>query len=233
VDDIIDQVQKRAQQNERTLITTLTKKMAEDLAFYLEEMNLRVKYLHSEVKTIERVKILKELRERKFDCLVGVNLLREGLDLPEVSLVCILDADKEGFLRSCNSLIQVAGRCARHVNAEVIMYADTITRSMQAAIDETERRRKIQIEYNKKHNITPTSIEKSIQEGIEIHQQAQGTAESIVAESEDEYIKQEVLSELEEKMYTYARNLQFEKAAKLKNEVDKLKKELQRNSRGK
>ncbi|MFA5351486.1 MAG: excinuclease ABC subunit UvrB, partial [Candidatus Omnitrophota bacterium] len=167
MDDLIKEVKERAKFNERVLVTTLTKRTAEDLTAYLEEKGLKVKYLHSEIQTIERSTILRDLRKKKFDCLVGINLLREGLDLPEVSLVAILDADKEGFLRSATSLIQVSGRAARNINGKVIMYADTITGSMKKAIDESNRRRKIQLEFNKSNNINPRSIEKAIKEGIE------------------------------------------------------------------
>ncbi|MCK4519048.1 MAG: excinuclease ABC subunit UvrB, partial [Candidatus Omnitrophica bacterium] len=223
IDDIISEVKARAKKKERVLVTTLTKRMAEDLSDHLGQLDLRVKYLHSEIKTIERVKILRDLRLKKFDCLVGVNLLREGLDLPEVSLVCILDADKEGFLRSHTSLIQVAGRCARHINAEVFMYADRVTVSMKRMIDETERRRKIQLAYNTAHNIKPVSIMKVIKEGIEAYDEARDIAGCVVAESLDEELKIEVISELEKDMLEAAKNLQFEKAAKLRDEIKVLR----------
>ncbi|MFQ6038291.1 MAG: helicase-related protein, partial [Candidatus Aminicenantales bacterium] len=164
VDDLKEEIERRARKNERTLVTTLTKKMAEDLTRHLHERGLRVRYLHSEIETLERVRILRDLRKGKFDALIGINLLREGLDLPEVSLVAILDADREGFLRSSTSLIQTFGRAARNVEGKVILYADTITESMRAAIDETNRRRRIQQEYNRKNNITPQSIKKRIDE---------------------------------------------------------------------
>ena len=159
IEDLIVEINKRANANERVLVTTLTKRMAEDITNYLQEKGLKVKYLHSDIQTIERSKLLRDLRKKEFDCHVGINLLREGLDLPEVSLVAILDADKEGFLRSATSLIQVSGRAARNINGKVIMYADTVTGSMKKAIDESNRRREIQIEYNKKNNITPRRIQ--------------------------------------------------------------------------
>jgi len=224
IDDIIALIRERAKKKERVLVTTLTKRMAEDLAAYLSEMGLNVKYMHSDLGAIERVEILQSLRKREFDCLVGINLLREGLDLPEVSLVCILDADKEGFLRSTTSLIQVAGRAARNVNSQVIMYADTITGSMKRAIDETGRRRENQADFNRKHGITPKTIQKAIKESIQSRQES----ESIVAESAGESLEEvefrELVSELQHEMETAARNLQFEKAAYFRDEIRKLEK---------
>ena len=222
VDDIIKLVAERAKRHERVLVTTLTKRMAEDLSAYLSEAGLKVKYLHSEITAIERVEILKALRKREFDCLVGINLLREGLDLPEVSLVCILDADKEGFLRSATSLIQVAGRAARNINSQVIMYADTITGSMKKALDETGRRRKVQVEFNKKNNITPRSIQKAIKDGIETVREAEEMAEKLTGETADAYEIHQVISELQHQMETAARNLQFEKAAYFRDQIRKL-----------
>ncbi len=224
IDDLIEQVNVRAKRKERVLVTTLTKRMAEDLARYLEEVGLNVKYLHSEIHAIERVQILKDLRLRKFDCLVGINLLREGLDLPEVSLVAVLDADKEGFLRSQTSLIQVAGRAARNINGQVIMYADTITGSMKRALNEMDRRRKTQLEFNKEHNITPRSIEKAIKEGIEVLKEAEEEVLEVTGQNLEEFEKQEVIADLEREMELAARNLQFERAAELRDQITSLKK---------
>jgi len=223
VDDLIEQIRKRAKRKERILVTTLTKRMSEDLSRYLAELGLRVKYLHSEIGAIERVEILRDLRLRKFDCLVGINLLREGLDLPEVSLVAIIDADKEGFLRSATSLIQVAGRAARNVNGEVIMYADTVTRSMGKAVSECNRRRKKQLEYNKTHGITPRSIIKAVREGIEAVEEAQEVVMEAVGETAEEFEKEAVIAELQREMELSARNLQFEQAAYLRDQVVRLK----------
>lgn len=224
VDDLISEVKRRAKNKERVLVTTLTKRMAEDLSRYLEEMGLRTKYLHSEIDAIERVEILRSLRLREFDCLVGINLLREGLDLPEVSLVAILDADKEGFLRSQTSLIQVAGRCARNINGQVIMYADTITDSMKRAIKESQRRRETQEEFNKKHKITPTTIKKAIQDGIVSYKKAKELAPKLSGEEAEEYEMHTLISELEHNMMLAARNLQFEKAALLRDQIQELQK---------
>ena len=223
IDDLIAEIRMRAERKERVLVTTLTKRLSEDLARYLKEMGLRVKYLHSEIDVIERVEILRDLRLNKFDCLIGINLLREGLDLPEVSLVAILDADKEGFLRSQTSLIQVAGRAARNVNGLVIMYADTITKSMKKAISESERRRTVQTEFNRSHNITPRSIDKAIREGIESHKKAREVESSAVEETQDEYDVTSLIGELQHDMEVAARNLQFEKAALLRDQINGLK----------
>ncbi len=224
IDDLIGEVRKRAERKERTLITTLTKRLAEDLATFLSDMNIRVKYLHSEIDAIERVEILRDLRLRKFDCLVGINLLREGLDLPEVSLVAILDADKEGFLRSETSLIQVAGRAARHIHGQVLLYADKVTGSMQRAMDEMSRRRALQLEYNKTHGITPRSIEKAIRDGIETVRQAEELITEVAAEDEEEHEIRTTISQLEEEMLLAARNLEFEKAAYLRDQIRELEK---------
>ncbi|MDI6606225.1 MAG: helicase-related protein, partial [Candidatus Omnitrophota bacterium] len=222
MDDLIEEVRKRAKNNERTLVTTLTKRMSEDLTNYLKEKGLKVKYLHSEIQTIERSKILRALREKQFDCLVGINLLREGLDLPEVSLVAILDADKEGFLRSATSLIQVAGRAARNINGAVIMYADTITGSMKKAISESSRRRKIQVEFNRKNKISPRSIQKAIKGGIEDLEKAEEFVQDLTGQNNEEYELNKYISELEYEMELAARNLQFEKAAELRDKVKEL-----------
>jgi len=223
IDDLISEVRKRAERKERVLVTTLTKRMAEDLATYLEEMGIRVKYLHSEIDALMRVRILRDLRLREFDCLVGINLLREGLDLPEVSLVAVLDADKEGFLRSQTSLIQVSGRAARNINGQVIMYADTITGSMKKAIDETNRRRNIQLEYNKEYHITPRSIEKAVKEWIETIEEARELVVSVTRETPEEYEFNTVIAELERDMELAARNLQFEEAAVLRDRIKRVK----------
>ena len=223
IEDLIKQIKQRAKNKERVLVTTLTKRMSEDLANYLAENGIKVKYLHSEIKTIERTKILKELRERKFDCLVGINLLREGLDLPEVSLVVILDADKEGFLRSATSLIQVGGRAARNINGTVIMYADTITGSMKKAISESRRRRKLQFEFNQKNAITPRSIQKSIKEGIEGSEETDEFLRGLTGEPIEQYQLHKYISELEYEMELAARNLLFEKAASLRDKLKELK----------
>jgi len=224
IEDLKEQITKRANKNERVLVTTLTKRMAEDLATYLQDEGLKVKYLHSEIETIERTKILKDLRMKKFDCLVGINLLREGLDLPEVSLVAILDADKEGFLRSQTSLIQVAGRAARNINGSVIMYADTITKSMDNAIKESRRRRKKQLDFNKRYKISPRSIQKAIRQGIEELEEAEKLVINVAGETDQEHELNMLISELEYEMELAARNLQFEKAAAVRDKIKDVKK---------
>ncbi len=223
IDDLVEEIKKRAQANERVLVTTLTKRMSEDLTVYLQEKKLKVKYLHSEINTIERSQIIRELRKKEFDCLVGINLLREGLDLPEVSLVAILDADKEGFLRSATSLIQVSGRAARNINGTVIMYADTVTGSMKRAIEESSRRRKIQLEFNRKNNITPRSIEKAIKEGIEDLAEAENLVMELTGENKEAYELNKYIAEMEYEMELAARNLQFEKAAQIRDKIKELK----------
>ncbi len=220
---ILAEARKRAERGERILITTLTKRLAEDLTRYLKEQGLRCKWLHSELNAIERVTILRELREGAFDALVGVNLLREGLDLPEVSMVCILDADKEGFLRSETSLIQTIGRAARHVNAEVVLYADTVTRSMQRALDETARRRSLQLAYNAEHHITPEGIVKAIRRGIEEEVQAKAEARKAVGRDEMADATEEYLGELESEMLAAAEALDFERAAALRDRIMQLR----------
>jgi len=223
VEDLIAEVRGRAKKGERVLVTTLTKRMAEDLTEYLQEKGLKVKYLHSEIQTIERSKILKDLRLKEFDCLVGINLLREGLDLPEVSLVAILDADKEGFLRSATSLIQVGGRAARNINGRVIMYADNLTGSIRKAVSESNRRRKIQLEFNAKHKISPRSITKAIKSGIEDLAAAEELVADLTGEERDEFELNKYISELQYEMEMAARNLQFEEAARLRDRIKELK----------
>ena len=224
VKDLMEEAKKCVERSERVIVTVLTKKMAEDLSEYISKRKLRSKYLHSDIKTLERIEILRELREGKFDLLIGVNLLREGLDLPEVSLVCILDADKAGFLRSETSLIQTIGRAARHVNAKVILYGDKITPQMQVAIDETGRRRTIQKQYNDEHGITPESIKKSIRKGIEDELSARQTArEAFHADgSKEDFDIEERIEVLENEMLDAADSLEFERAAMLRDEITAL-----------
>jgi excinuclease ABC subunit B len=228
VEDLMAEVEKRAKKKERTLVTTLTKRMAEDLTHYYHDLGLRVRYLHSEIETLDRVKILRDLRKGKFDALIGINLLREGLDLPEVSLVAILDADKEGFLRSASSLIQTFGRAARNVAGRAILYADTVTRSMKKAIAETTRRRKLQREYNEKNNITPQSIIKRIDEVLTSIYERDYFDYTRIPEDKDIYLSPEQrkqrMEKLEKMMKESARNLEFEKAAQIRDELTKLKK---------
>ncbi|MEW4566570.1 excinuclease ABC subunit UvrB [Tautonia sp. JC769] len=224
---LLEEVRRRAERGERILITTLTKRLAEELSRYLKEQGTRTKWLHSELDAFERVQILRELREGAFDALVGVNLLREGLDLPEVSMVCILDADKEGFLRSETSLIQTIGRAARNVNAEVVLYADTVTRSMQNAIDETNRRRAKQLAYNEEHGITPETIRKAIRRGIEEEIQARSIARKAVGKNEDAAITEEYLNELEGEMLQAAESLEFERAAALRDRIVQLRSQIE------
>lgn len=223
IDDLIENIHQIIDKNERVLVTTLTKRMAEDLTDYLSENGIKVKYLHSDIKTIERSEIIRDLRLGKFDVLVGINLLREGLDLPEVSLIAILDADKEGFLRSETSLIQTIGRAARNSKGHVIMYADKITRSMKKAIDETERRRKIQTEFNEKHGITPTTIKKNIAEIIQVTK-ATNEIEEVKEEFSHEQIENIIIN-LETEMYKAAEELDFEKAAEIRDQIAKIKRE--------
>ena len=219
IDDLIEEVHKTIAKGERVLVTTLTKKMAEDLTDYLMEQSIKVRYLHSDIKTIERSEIIRDLRLGKFDVLVGINLLREGLDIPEVSLITILDADKEGFLRSETSLIQTIGRAARNSEGHVIMYGDTITGSMRRSIDETERRRSIQEDFNEKHGITPTTIKKNIGEIIQITKKAE---EAEIEEFNREDIET-ILINMESEMYKAAEELDFERAARLRDQIKKMK----------
>jgi excinuclease ABC subunit B len=230
VDDLLSEVNKRVKLNERVLVTTLTKRMAEDLTDYLAEHGVKVRYLHSDIDTVERVEIIRDLRKGLFDVLVGINLLREGLDIPEVSLVAVLDADKEGFLRSGRSLIQTIGRAARHINGTAILYADQMTDSMRAAIGETERRRAKQMAHNLEHGIEPRSISKRIKDLIDGVYDAQEAKEVRRAEKEEE--KFDSLSEkqldqrirkLEKEMLEAAKNLEFERAAHLRDELKVLR----------
>ncbi|MFR8869471.1 excinuclease ABC subunit UvrB [Paraclostridium sordellii] len=226
IDDLVGEINSVIEKGERVLVTTLTKKMSEDLTDYLKEIGIKVKYLHSDIDTLERVEIIRDLRLGKFDVLVGINLLREGLDIPEVSLVTILDADKEGFLRSETSLIQTIGRAARNANGKVIMYADKITRSMQSAIDETKRRREIQMHYNIEHGITPKTIEKGIRKGIEATVVADEEAiYGNVNETDEASIKKSI-ENLQEEMMEAAQNLQFERAAELRDKIKELEEKL-------
>jgi len=228
VDDLLEEILIQQKRNERVLVTTLTKRMAEDLTEYYSDLGVKVRYLHSDINTLERMDIIRDLRMGKFDVLVGINLLREGLDIPEVSLVAILDADKEGFLRSARSLIQTCGRAARNVTGRVIMYADNITRSMQQSIDETNRRREIQQAYNLEHNITPETIQKDINQIFDFRNERENTVDDHVAEAIAEYRSLDdidaVIRSLEEQMNQAAKDLEFEKAADLRDRIRALQK---------
>jgi len=228
VDDLLHEIRTRAEREERVLVTTLTKRMAEDLTEYYQQMGLRVRYLHSDIDTLDRVELIRDLRLGKFDCLIGINLLREGLDLPEVSLVAILDADKEGYLRSATSLIQTAGRAARNVRGEVILYADRVTHSMTVMLAETDRRRKVQEEYNRTHGITPESIKKSIRELLQTVWERDYYTVEVAREREEAYASTGALEarvkELEAAMKDAAKRLDFERAAELRDRVKALKK---------
>jgi len=225
IDETIDLCRARVEKNQRVLVTTLTKKTAEDLAEYLQETGLKVRYIHADVGAVERVEILRSLRSAEIDVLVGINLLREGLDLPEVSLVCILDADKEGFLRNETALIQTAGRAARHVEGECVLFCDVITDSIQALLSITDYRRKIQMDYNQKHSITPKSVVRSVQKSLSTHNTAETINQNIVAEDEDTYDVLQVISELEEEMREASAKLEFERAAHLRDQIKQLQKE--------
>jgi excinuclease ABC subunit B len=238
IDDLIGEIRQCVEKGQRVLVTTLTKRMAEDLTDYLAEMDIRVRYLHSEIQALDRVEILRDLRLAEFDVLVGINLLREGLDLPEVSLVAILDADKEGYLRSERALMQTAGRAARNVDGKVIMYADTITGSMRKMIDETNRRREVQKKYNEEHGVTPRTIYKSAEEIMQATRVADAKAEKYGVEkrsgdtiklSDSEWQKltpfqrEEMLDRLEKEMLDAAKKMEFERAAELRDEIERLK----------
>ena len=220
---LLGEIEKRVKVNERVLVTTLTKRLAEDLASFIAKKGIKCQYLHSEINTLERVEILRNLRAGQFDVLVGINLLREGLDLPEVSLVAILDADKEGFLRSETSLVQTIGRTARNVNATVLLYADRVTDSMKKAIDETDRRRTIQLEYNQKNNITPETIRKEIYRGLEVKLEARRIAKDAINLDDSEYDKVSLADQIEKEMLAAAAELDFERALLLKKQLDELK----------
>ena len=227
IDDLINELQTRVERGERALVTTLTKRMAEDLSEYLRESGLKVHYLHSEIATLERVDILRDLRSGVYDCVVGINLLREGLDLPEVSLVAILDADKEGFLRTATTLIQTTGRAARNVNGQVIMYADRVTDSMRRAIDETNRRRQIQVAYNEEHNIVPSTIVKEVRAMTDgLWRAAETEAEYQVATDMPKHEAQRLIQEFETRMKAAAQDLEFEKAALLRDQILELRRTL-------
>ena len=236
VDDVLSEINKRVALGDRVLITTLTKRMSENLTEYLAEHGVRVRYLHSDIDTVERVEIIRDLRLGEFDVLVGINLLREGLDMPEVSLVAILDADKEGFLRSTGSLIQTIGRAARNVRGKAILYADRITRSMQAAIDETDRRRQRQVEYNEEHGITPKTVARAVLDVMEgarsepaLEKRGRGKVRQQVAEQVEDYASMAPaqlatkLADLAQQMYRHARDLEFEEAAQVRDRIRQLK----------
>ncbi|MAB77628.1 MAG: excinuclease ABC subunit UvrB [Verrucomicrobiales bacterium] len=224
IDETIELCRQRIEKGERVLVTTLTKRTAEDLTDYLRNVGLKVRYIHADVDAIERVEILRSLRAAEIDILVGINLLREGLDLPEVSLVCILDADKEGFLRSETSLIQTVGRAARHINGEAVLFADKITDSIQSLINITEYRRRVQQEHNEKHGITPQSVKRGIQETLKLYSEGEDVEKSLVADSGEDIDTLAVISELEEEMQEAASKLEFERAALIRDQINKLKK---------
>jgi excinuclease ABC subunit B len=222
VDDLLDAIRKRVDKGDRVLVTTLTKRMAEDLTEYYGNLGVKVKYLHSEIDTIERMEIIRDLRKGEFDVLIGINLLREGLDIPEVSLVAILDADKEGFLRSERSLIQTAGRAARNVDGTVLLYADRVTDSIRKALDETNRRRRIQMEFNRENNITPATIKKNINDILSSMAEKDYVTVDVVLEAEEEVVYEDIpnmIKDLTEEMFAAARDLEFERAAELRDRI--------------
>jgi excinuclease ABC subunit B len=223
VPHLLAQIKEKVAGGGRVLVTTLTKRLAEDLSAYIQEAGIKGRYLHSEIQTIERVEILTDLRKGEFDVLIGINLLREGLDLPEVNMVAILDADKAGFLRSETSLIQTIGRAARNSGSKVILYADSTTPAMQRAMDETARRRKLQTEYNAAHGITPTTVQKAIRTSIESEVKARRTVAQAVKSNEREMDQTEIVKLLEEEMLEAARNLEFERAAQLRDKLNEMK----------
>ena len=220
IDNLMEEIQKQINKGDRTLVTTLTIRMAEELTSYLKNLNIKVAYLHSEVKTLERLKIIHDLREGKYDVLVGINLLREGLDIPEVSLVAILDADKQGFLRSHRSLIQTIGRCARNADGRVIMYGDILSDAMKTAIDETKRRREIQTKYNEEHGIIPQTIKKKIMDVVSINE---GEEKSKKSKAKDTKANEKVIKKLEEEMQKAAKDLDFERAMELRDIIFEMK----------
>jgi excinuclease ABC subunit B len=223
IDDLMEEIRKRSAKKERTLVTVLTKKSAEELTDYLRELGISVRYLHSEIDAIERVEVLRALRKGDFDVLVGINLLREGLDLPEVSLVAILDADKEGYLRSATSLIQTAGRAARHINGEVILYADVRTRSIEKFLAVSEYRRQRQLAYNQEHNITPRSVVRAVEDSLAVYQNTRGRADMLLRETAGDFDLTETLRSLQEEMLEASNNLEFEKAALRRDQIRELK----------
>jgi excinuclease ABC subunit B len=225
IDDLINELKQRVELKERTLVTTLTKRTAEELAEYLREVGINVQYLHSEIDAIERVEVLRALRKGDFDVLVGINLLREGLDLPEVSLVAILDADKEGYLRSATSLIQTAGRAARHLNGAVILYADVMTQSIQKFLATSEYRRRKQLEYNQAHQITPRSVSRPVEDSLS-SREGRERAAAIINDAGGNFDLTETLRELQEEMVAAAGKLEFEKAALLRDQIGELKRSL-------
>jgi excinuclease ABC subunit B len=233
IDDLLNEIRQRVAKKQRVLVTTLTKRMAEDLTEYLREVGVKVRYLHSEINALERMVIIRDLRLGEFDVLVGINLLREGLDLPEVGLVAILDADKEGYLRSERSLIQTMGRAARNAEGTIIMYADTVTASMKRAIEETERRRRLQIEYNRRHGIVPQTVQKAVRDVLEISRVAEPQVR-YVAEGKGKLDRRELLQlikQLEQEMRQAAKSLEFERAAELRDAIIELRRQAEEAGR--